>query len=706
MNNLLLATPLIALHAAAVDTETTGLDVRKARLIEVGVLGIEGGALLPEPLMNRLVDCREPVPGAASAIHGIVADDLAGQPDFAAIHAELAAALNGRVLIGHTIGFDLALFRRECERAGLPPIAAKALDVRVLAQLVSHQLSAYSLEGLAAWLGVEPGRRHRALGDAETAGRIFLALVPRLREVGIRTLGEAMARCKLVTDAMAGGQPAEWDVSAGAGEAAGSVGALARLDHYPYSHHVRDVMNPAPVTLPARTPLAEALELIARRKLSSVLVGEGLDDASALGIVTERDILRVMAERGAEAFGLQIGSFASRPLATVPEDALIYRALGRMANRNIRHLAAVGADDAVVGVVTTRDLLKLRASAAIALGDDLDAALSVPELAGAWAKLPGMARALSLDGVAARSIAAVIAREVGALTRRAAQMAEAELAAGPLGPAPCEYAVLVLGSAGRGESLLAMDQDNAVVFAEGEPGSPQDQWFAAHGRRMCAILHEVGVPLCKGGVMASEPAFRGSVAEWRARIARWLGRATPDDLLAVDIFFDFRAVHGRRAMAHRLWLEAWSAARGEIAFLKLLAQSAGEAGSRLTMLGRIRSDDHGRLDVKAALLKGIVTAARVLALRHGVTQHATAARLAGLIGLAHGGLADLAGFDEDHKLALDLILRQQLADIGEGLPPGNGVALRDVDSRQTQNLKAALGRQAAIADLLRAELAD
>jgi CBS domain-containing protein len=703
MPQLLQATPLIALRAAAIDTESTGLDVRKARLVEIGVLAIDGGILTPEPLLEQLVNCAEPVPASSTAVHGITAADLAGQPDFGSLHGHIQAALEGRVMIGHTVGFDLALLRRECERAGLAPIAAPALDVRVLAQLVSNQLSAYSLEGLAAWLGVEPGRRHRALGDAETAGLIFLALIPRLRDVGIRTLGEAVARSKAVTDAMAGAQPAEWEIARpGAGQVEAS---LAKLDHYPYRHRVSEVMNRAPVTLPAATLLEDALKVIATRKLSSVLVGDRLDDAAEVGIVTERDIMRVLAERGAEAFGLSIGAIASRPLATVPEDALIYRAIGRMANRNIRHLAAVGHDDSVVGVVTTRDLLKLRASSAIALGDDIDAATGVAGLARAWAKLPAMARALGAEGVPARAISAVIAREVGALTRRAAQLAESELASGSLGPAPCDYAILVLGSAGRGESLLAMDQDNAVVFAEGEPGSAEDAWFAAHGRRMCAILHEVGVPLCKGGVMASEPAFRGSLAEWRQRIGRWLTRADPDDLLAVDIFFDFRAVHGRRVLAHQLWLDAWAAARAEIPFVKLLAQAAGDGGSHLNLLGRIRTDDAGRIDVKGALLKGIVTTARTLALRHGVTRHATADRLSGLSGLAEGGAADLAGLDEDHQLALELILAQQLEDIAEGLPPGNRVLARAITARQTQALKAALARQGNLSELLRDALA-
>jgi CBS domain-containing protein len=700
MPDLLTATPLIALRAVAFDTETTGLDVRKARVIEIGAAPIEAGRLVDGAQWSQLISCPDPIPVTASAVHGIRDADLAGCPDFAAVHERLAASFDGRVLIGHTVGFDVALLRRECERAGRAVIAPPALDVRVLAQVVGRQLPSYSLEGLAAWLGVESGARHRALGDAETAGRIFLALIPLLREAGIRTFGEAQSRCRTVADAIQSAQPAEWELRP-TGEAVDTI--LPRLDSYPYSHRVRDVMNPQPLFTPPGTPLREALAVLAERKLSSVLVGD--DQApDAVGILTERDILRLIAQQGAAALEAPVGPAATRPLLSVPQDALIYRAIGRMTSRNIRHLAATDDAGRIAGIVTTRDLLKLRATSAIALGDDVDSAADVPALARAWAKLPAVAASLAREGVEARMISVVIGREVGALTRRAAAIAEAELAAGAAGGAPCPYAVVVLGSAGRGESLLAMDQDNAVIFADGEPDGPEDRWFAAHGRRMCAILHEVGVPLCKGGVMASEPAYRGSAATWRGRIDRWLTRAAPGDLLAVDIFFDFRAVHGDRALAHELWRSAWDAAQPQTAFLKQLAGEIGEGASHTTLLGRIRTEDDGRIDLKGALLRGIVTTARVLALRRGVLAHATADRLAGLIAGGHSSLSDLKGLDADHRLALDLILTQQLADIAEGRPPSNRVAARSISAEQAAQLKAALGRQSSIQPLLRAEL--
>ena len=84
-------------------------------------------------------------------------------------------------------------------------------------------------------------------------------------------------------------------------------------------------------------------------------------------------------------------------------------------------------------------------------------------------------------GLSGRDIAEVISRELGALTGQAAVIAERIMRERGEGGPPCRYAMIVLGSAGRGESLLAMDQDNAVIFEHGEPEASEDRWFAALG---------------------------------------------------------------------------------------------------------------------------------------------------------------------------------------------------------------------------------
>ena len=56
--------PLIGLDAVVIDTETTGLDARKARLLEVAVVRIVGGRTEPDSAWRRLVQPGEPIPRA------------------------------------------------------------------------------------------------------------------------------------------------------------------------------------------------------------------------------------------------------------------------------------------------------------------------------------------------------------------------------------------------------------------------------------------------------------------------------------------------------------------------------------------------------------------------------------------------------------------------------------------------------------------
>ncbi len=293
----------------------------------------------------------------------------------------------------------------------------------------------------------------------------------------------------------------------------------------------------------------------------------------------------------------------------------------------------------------------------------------------------------------------MISRELGALTRRAGVLAERRMLAEGHGGPPCAYALCVLGSAGRGESLLAMDQDNAIVFADGAPGEAADLWFAQLGTIVADILHEVGVPYCKGGVMAKNAAWRGSVATWRARIADWIARSNPADLLSVDIFFDLVGVHGDAALANELWRAAFEAARGNAGFAKLLAEASGEVQPGFNLWGGLRTEN-GRIDLKRAGLFGIVTTARVLAICHHRLERSTPARLTAIAALGRG-VKELPALARAQGVFLDLILTQQLADMRDGLPPGNKVAVKRLSREQRNALSESLSAVRHLDDLTR-----
>lgn len=694
------ATPLIALDAVVLDTETTGLDPAKAWIVEIGAFRLRGGKLDAEPSLHRRVQPGTPIPAEAVAIHGIDSADVADAPPFAAIASEVAEALDGAVVIGHAIGFDLAVLKREFARAGRDWTPPRALDTRMLAEIAAPGLAGYTIENLAAWLGLDVVRRHSALGDAETAARIFLALLPKLRAKGVRTLAEAERACRSRSDTLDRERRAGWAEPAATRAPAGAV----RVDSYPYRHRVGDVMTtPARFTAPATTVEA-ALNRMLGERISSLFVhrGAGVPPAQPyeVAIVTERDIARALAREGAAALTMPVSALASHPLATVPADAFVFLAVARMNRLGVRHLGVTDENGHVVGALSARDLLRQRGEEAITLGDEIEEAPDVAALAGAWARLPQIAAGLIAEDMSGRQIAAVISRQVCSLSQRAAVLAEQRMREQGLGGPPCAYALAVLGSAGRGESLLAMDQDNAIVFADGRPDGPEDTWFEHFGRHLADILHEVGVPYCKGGVMARNPQWRGSVATWRSRIAHWINRSSPQDLLSVDIFFDMLGVHGEVGLCNALWRAAFDTARGQVAFAKLLAEASGGVEPGLNLLGGFRTE-RGRIDLKKTGLFGIVSSARALAICHHVVERSTPARLAGIKALGIGGERDLDALAEAQATFLDLLVAQQVEDTENGIPPSNAVLVKRLSRRDRVRLRDAFGAVAPLAELTR-----
>lgn len=697
-------TPLIALDAVVLDSETTGLDPTNARIVEIAAVRLTAGRIDAAASFRRLVNPRIPIPPDSTRIHSIDDAAVASEPGFAEIWPDLLAYLGSSVVIGHTLGFDLAVLKRECERAGLTWVRPRTLDTRLLAAVAQPDLAGFSLENLTAWLNVEVADRHTALGDSITTARVFLALLPKLREGNIRTLAEAEQACRSLTDVLEEQHRAGWVEAVEAPSRTDAERTLQRIDSYPYRHRIRDLMSAPPKLIAPDMTVGEALKSMAGGRVSSLFVAAPEDRDNLrptnTGIVTERDIMRALMNFGADGLSVEVSKIMNRPLMAVPGDAFVYRAIGRMSRLRVRHLGVVDDAGRVVGALSARDLLRLRAEEAIELGDEIDEAVDVPALGRAWAKLPHVAASLRAEGLTGRDIAAVISRELGALSRRAAALAEQMMTEAGRGGPPCPYAFAVLGSAGRGESLLAMDQDNALVFADGEPGGPEDRWFEEMGAHAAAILHEVGVPLCKGGVMAKNPQWRGSIATWKARIADWIRRSSPADLLSVDIFFDFRAVHGDAALANTVWLAGFEAAKGEAGFAKLLAEAAGSVEQGLGMFGRFRTEN-GWIDLKKTGLFGIVTAARVLAIRHNIVERGTVARLSGIKALGIGGGTDLDRLAEAQATFLDLISDQQISDVQQGRPASNRVLVKRLDEGDRERLRNALRAVGHLDDLTR-----
>ncbi|MBO0765887.1 MAG: CBS domain-containing protein, partial [Hyphomicrobiaceae bacterium] len=526
--------------------------------------------------------------------------------------------------------------------------------------------------------------RHSALGDAQAAGEIFMALIPLLRAKDIRTLAEAEAASRALAEgeanSMAGYPPA-------AQAAVDARPVLARIDSFPYRHRIRDVMSVPAVFGGPEITVRQALRLLIEKRISSLFVRLASGET---GIVTERDLLRAIDGGGEAALAAAIGGIANMPLQTLPDDAFLYRAIGRIERLGVRHLGVTDAAGQIVGAVTTRNLLGHRATTAIVLGDAIDSAAAAAELAAAWGRLTLMARSLIEEQVGPLTICSVVSAEICAMTRRAAELAEAEMRQEGLGAPPVPYAVLVLGSAGRGESQLAADQDNAIVYADGAEGGPEDRYFEQLATRMNETLDAAGVPLCKGGVMAKNRAWRKSVADWYATIDKWMTGQRAAHLLNVDIFFDAVAVHGEATLAETVWSRAYDRAHAAMDFQNLLIETARERDNPFTMFRRFRTDEKGRIDVKTHGLMPTFTAARVLSIRHDVRARSSVDRLRGVAAKGAASPGVVESIIEAQRALLATVIGQQLVDTEAGVPLSTRVAPARLDKAHQARLRWAL----------------
>ncbi|WP_237217847.1 DUF294 nucleotidyltransferase-like domain-containing protein, partial [Falsiroseomonas oryziterrae] len=228
----------------------------------------------------------------------------------------------------------------------------------------------------------------------------------------------------------------------------------------------------------------------------------------------------------------------------------------------------------------------------------------------------GLARALLAEGLAATEVVALVSGINADLHARILERVLAEEAE----PPPVPFTLLLMGSLGRGESLLRPDQDNGFLLADYDDAEHDmvDAWFRRVAERYCLKLAEAGFTLCKGGVMAMNPLWRKTRAQWRDQLAIWARKRNGAALLFADIFLDLRAGWGEAAPAEALRRQAMELLTAQPAWAAALAAQDSRLGVGLTFWGGFADDEPGpgaRTDLKLHGLMPLVAAARLSALR-------------------------------------------------------------------------------------------
>lgn len=176
----------------AVDTETTGMSPAYGhRLVEVASVAIVDGAL--GETWSSLVQPGRPIPPDAARVHGITDPMVADAPAPAEVGKTLRVACADRMLVLHNAPFDLPFLIQLLRDGNERPLWNPIVDTLGLARGL-FGAGGNALGPLAERLGLPRETSHRALGDALTTARVFVALAERWeREKGVRTLPELAA---------------------------------------------------------------------------------------------------------------------------------------------------------------------------------------------------------------------------------------------------------------------------------------------------------------------------------------------------------------------------------------------------------------------------------------------------------------------------------------------------------------------------------
>ena len=103
--------------------------------------------------------------------------------------------------------------------------------------------------------------------------------------------------------------------------------------------------------------LAGAVNLLSKHRIGAVLIrGAG---GRLAGILSERDIVHALAERGSDALSLQVGQVMTRNVTTCGEDDTIASIMERMTAGKFRHMPVVTKGE-LVGLVSIGDVVKQR----------------------------------------------------------------------------------------------------------------------------------------------------------------------------------------------------------------------------------------------------------------------------------------------------------------------------------------------------------
>ncbi len=447
--------------------------------------------------------------------------------------------------------------------------------------------------------------------------------------------------------------------------------------------------------------IQQAAATMAEYRVGSLLVHDPQDEENIVGIITDRDLRSKVVAAGLD-YSLPVETIMTGPVQTVLSQALCFDVLLQMMSTSIHHLA-VERGGKIIGVVTSHDIMLLQGHSPYYLFKEIRGQQEISGLYVLAQRIPEVIRGLIKEGAKAGNITQMIAILNDHILERMLTLLEEEL-----GPPPVPYCWLLMGSEGRREQTFKTDQDNAILYADPEDEKQKadaEDYFKVFAQKAIDHLVNCGYPLCPGEIMAINPKWCQPLSVWKGYFSTWISAPDPAELLNATIFFDFRSGFGDASLARELRNHLNDRARQKDIFLFHLARQCMSTRIPLSFFKNFIVDKDGKhknlLDIKRQGLTPFVNFARVLSLKHGISETNTLARLKALHDADFINRELWASANDAYELQMQQRLIHQLTQMEEGKRPDNHInpeQLTELERRMLKDAFAVIERLYSVLD--------
>ena len=383
-----------------------------------------------------------------------------------------------------------------------------------------------------------------------------------------------------------------------------------------------------PLIVPPETSVREALGLMDRNQCDAAVVADE-QSGLPLGLVTLSDVVLRISMDQADLDEPVVAVMIAAP-PTLPADAPSHRATVLMTKRFARHVVLLDQEGKVSNLLSQADLFGLRGGGTETLAAEVARAVDVRSMVKAADAIRQRGSELFKAGMGVEAICHWMSALNDLVCIRIIELIENEF---DLPPIP--WCWMLFGSEGRLEQTFSTDQDNGLIFLADSKKETQElrPLFLDFAQAVNKGLDSCGFRLCKGNIMAGNPAWCLSVEEWQEAYTGWMRVPEPEAILNSTIFFDFRPLYGHQELADALRSWLLPQVSDFPRFLRSLAVHALTCEPALGWMGRFAYDG-GRefphtIDLKLHGARPFIDAARIWSLAHGVWATNTADRLRG-----------------------------------------------------------------------------